>query len=88
MPVSAGPGAFLDSDSYEELEVDESVPASADYAVRISGDSMTPRFVDRQIVFVKEQPTLAIVHWWNVKRQKTMKINKEGSEKSAKDTPT
>lgn len=60
MPVSAGSGAFLDSDSYEELEVDESVPASADYAVRISGDSMTPRFVDRQIVFVKEQPTLAI----------------------------
>jgi phage repressor protein C with HTH and peptisase S24 domain len=58
LPVSAGSGQFLDSDSYELLEVDESVPLSATYAVRISGDSMTPRFVDRQIVYVKQQQTL------------------------------
>ena len=58
IPVAAGLGSFLDSDAYEDLEVDKTVPAEADYAVRISGDSMSPRFVDRQIVFVREQRIL------------------------------
>ena len=56
--VAAGTGSFLDSDSYVELEVDDSVPADADFAVRVSGDSMTPRFIDGQIIFVKKQNTL------------------------------
>lgn len=59
LPVSAGTGQFLDSDRYEPLEVDETVPLSATFAVRISGDSMAPRFADRQIVFVQQQQTLA-----------------------------
>lgn len=58
LPVSAGTGQFLDSENYELLEVDETVPLSATFAVRISGDSMTPRFVDKQIVYVKQQQTL------------------------------
>ena len=58
MPVSAGTGQFLDSDRYELIDVDETVPLSATFAVRISGDSMSPRYVDRQIVYVKPQPTL------------------------------
>ena len=53
--VAAGMGNFIDSDSYEELEVDETIPEGTDYAVRVSGDSMLPRFVDSQIVFVKAQ---------------------------------
>ena len=58
MPASAGTGSLLDSDAYEELEVDDTVPSGVDYAVRITGDSMLPRFIDRQVVFVKEQSTL------------------------------
>ncbi len=58
MPASAGTGQFLDSDGYELIDVDETVPLSATFAVRISGDSMSPRYVDRQIVYVKPQQTL------------------------------
>ncbi len=58
LPVSAGTGQFLDSDRYELIDVDEMVPLSATFAVRISGDSMSPRYVDRQIVYVRPQQTL------------------------------
>ena len=58
LPVSAGTGQFLDSSDYTLLEVDETVPLSATFAVRIRGDSMLPRFQDRQIVYVKQQQTL------------------------------
>lgn len=58
MPVSAGFGSYLDSGDYELIQADDSVPGTADYAVRVSGDSMTPRFMDRQIIFIHEQPVL------------------------------
>ncbi len=58
MPVSAGTGQFLDSSDYTLIEVDETVPLSATFAVRVSGDSMEPRFIDRQIIYVKPQQTL------------------------------
>lgn len=58
IPVSAGLGNYLESSDYEMIEVDNLVPDSADYAVRVNGDSMTPRFVDQQIVFIHEQPEL------------------------------
>ena len=58
LPVSAGTGQFLDSDSYELIEVDESVPLSATFAVRISGDSMTPRYEDGQVIYIKPQQTI------------------------------
>jgi SOS-response transcriptional repressor LexA len=60
IPVAAGYGSFLDSEGYEDFETDETVPEDADFAVRVSGDSMTPRFVNGQIIFVKEQETLEI----------------------------
>ena len=60
IPAAAGYGSFLDSDAYEDFEVDKTVPTEADYAVRVSGDSMTPRFVDGQIAFVKEQRSLDV----------------------------
>ncbi len=56
--VSAGRGLFLDSDHYEQIEVDTTVPEEADYAVKISGDSMMPRFADGQIIYVCQQITL------------------------------
>ncbi len=60
IPASAGTGSFLDSDEYEDLEVDETVSAEADFAVKVSGDSMTPRFIDGQIVFIKQQQVLQV----------------------------
>ena len=57
MPVSAGTGLFLDSDHYELLEA-PNAPAEANFAVRVRGDSMQPRFVDGQVVFVRQQQTL------------------------------
>lgn len=59
MPVSAGTGLDLDGDDYTEIEADPTVPQDASFAVRLRGDSMTPRFVDNQIVFVKATQTLA-----------------------------
>lgn len=58
LPVSAGTGQFLDSSDYRLLELTEADPQGADYAVRISGDSMEPRFTDRQVVYVHRQETL------------------------------
>jgi Predicted transcriptional regulator len=58
MPVSAGNGNYLVGGEYGMIEVENTVPNSADYAVRVSGDSMLPRFVDQQIIFIHEQPVL------------------------------
>lgn len=58
IPVSAGFGNYLDVGTYEMIEVDNTVPGLADYAVRVSGNSMMPRFIDQQIIFIHEQPAL------------------------------
>lgn len=58
IPVSAGLGNYLNDGSYEMFEVDNTVPSLADYAVKVSGNSMMPRFVDQQIIFIHEQPVL------------------------------
>lgn len=58
IPVSAGHGNYLDEGSYGMIEVDNTVPSLADYAVKVSGNSMIPRFVDQQIIFIHEQPVL------------------------------
>ena len=60
LPAAAGTGNYLDSDSYTEIEIDKTVPKNADFAVRVSGDSMEPRFMDGQIVFVKEQSVVQV----------------------------
>jgi SOS-response transcriptional repressor LexA len=60
VPVAAGAGTFLDSDAYEDFEIDETVPDDADFAVKVSGDSMEPRFIDGQIIFIKGQQTLEV----------------------------
>ncbi|MDR0936746.1 MAG: hypothetical protein LBM98_08705 [Oscillospiraceae bacterium] len=36
--VAAGLGNFFDSDTYQDLEVDDTMPDAAGFAVRISGD--------------------------------------------------
>ena len=58
IPASAGVGNFLDGDHFTEIEVGEEVPETADFGICISGDSMEPRFVNGQIVWVQKQETL------------------------------
>ena len=60
IPVSAGLGNYLEDASYGMIEVDNTVPSLADYAVRVSGNSMMPRFVDQQIIFIHAQSSLEV----------------------------
>ena len=60
VPVAAGAGMFLDSDAYEDIEADETVPEDADFAVKVRGDSMEPRFVDGQVIFIRKQQALDV----------------------------
>ena len=58
LAVSAGTGEFLDGADYDTVEVGEEVSPLADFGVRIAGDSMEPRFVHGQIVWVHRQSEL------------------------------
>lgn len=58
LPASAGTGQFLEQSGYETVAVGEDVPASADFGIRLAGDSMQPRFADGQTVWVHRQNTL------------------------------
>ena len=60
LPASAGPGAFLDESTFEMIEVPAYVPSDADFALRVSGDSMEPLIQDGQIIFISKQQTLEI----------------------------
>lgn len=53
--VAAGP-AIEYNDAEAETHYAESVPASADMALTINGDSMEPNFPNGSIVFYKRQP--------------------------------
>lgn len=54
LPVSAGYGVFLDSSDYEEYETTDKLADRADFAVRIQGNSMSPRFKNGQVIFVEK----------------------------------
>lgn len=59
MPASAGTGMFLDEDQFDRISVPkDSVPRGADFGVRVSGDSMEPKYYDRQIVWVQKCDSL------------------------------
>ena len=59
LPVSAGVGVALDGDSTDEITVsDNSRTREADFALRISGNSMEPRYRDGDILLVQETDTL------------------------------
>ena len=59
IPVSAGTGNFLEDSGYEMIEAPEYVPAGADFALRVNGDSMEPLFQDGQVIWIKDQETLS-----------------------------
>ena len=55
LPVSAGAGVFLDDADEGEITIPDTVRTrSADYALRISGNSMEPKYRDGDIILVEE----------------------------------
>ena len=58
LKASAGTGQYLDSDSYDEIEVGDEVSALADFGITLAGNSMEPQFVNGQTVWVHSQETL------------------------------
>lgn len=59
LAASAGPGEFLDGENIVLMRFPESsVPAGADYALRVSGDSMEPVYQDHQLVWVQNCTSL------------------------------
>lgn len=58
LAVSAGTGQFLDGEDYEMVEVGKEVPEGANFGVRVSGDSMEPKFHDGQTIWVHQQRSL------------------------------
>ncbi len=61
LPVSAGLGSFLDGDSAEELEIKATkISSQADFALRVSGNSMEPNFHHGDILLVKRDEEVGI----------------------------
>lgn len=56
LPVSAGEGFFLDDTAAENIDVPLSaIDTGADFALRVSGDSMEPKFLDGDMLLIKSQ---------------------------------
>lgn len=54
-PAAAGSGSFLTSEDYDMIEFDPAnVPEDTDFGIRVTGDSMLPRYVPGQVVFVEQ----------------------------------
>ena len=61
LPVSAGTGVYLDDNHTEPLKIRHTAIAErANYAVRVSGDSMIPEYYDGDIVLVETCPSVNI----------------------------
>ena len=59
--VSAGGGVHLESNEATEISVVETEKTRrADFALRVSGDSMEPRFHDGDILLVENNPEIAV----------------------------
>ena len=55
LPVSAGPGVYLDDTASENIIIpDNEKTASADFALKINGDSMEPKYHDGDILLVED----------------------------------
>lgn len=56
LPVSAGRGALLDGSGSDFITITSGGQSKgADFALRVSGDSMEPRYLDGDIILVHEQ---------------------------------
>lgn len=61
MAVSAGCGTFLDDDTFTEITIPDTAKSSeADFALRISGNSMEPRYKNGDYLLVKSTDTIEV----------------------------
>lgn len=61
LPVSAGPGVYLDESRSEEINIpDNAKTAEADFALRISGNSMEPKFHDGDLILVQGSDSVEV----------------------------
>ncbi len=61
LPVSAGVGVYLDEASAESISIpDSEKTAEADYALRISGNSMEPKYHDGDILLVQNSDSVDV----------------------------
>lgn len=59
-PSAAGSSVPLDGTDFEMILVDNSIPAEADYAVNIQGNSMYPYIQNGDMVYVKKDVELSV----------------------------
>ncbi len=57
LAASAGPGQFLDDGDFRWIDA-AGAPRQADFAVRVAGDSMEPKYHDGDTVYVKAAPSV------------------------------
>ena len=61
LPVSAGPGVYLDDSMADEISIpDNEKTAFTDFALRISGNSMEPKYHDGDILLVENTDSVEI----------------------------
>ena len=61
LPVSAGPGVYLDDSCADEIHVpDNEKTQMADFALRISGNSMEPKYHDGDILLVQDTDSVEV----------------------------
>lgn len=55
-PAAAGYAAPVFGEDFDYLTVTDEVPASAEFAVRVQGDSMAPYIADGSVIYVNHDP--------------------------------
>lgn len=61
LPVSAGPGVYLDDELAEEIQVpDNEKTQAADFALRIRGNSMEPKYHDGDVLLVEDTDAVEV----------------------------
>ncbi|MCR4781078.1 MAG: XRE family transcriptional regulator [Ruminiclostridium sp.] len=57
--AAAGMGNFMDEECFEDMEYPESaVPSGTDFALFVDGESMSPIYINGQVVFVQQCETV------------------------------
>ena len=61
LPVSAGPGVYLDDATAEEIHIpDNEKTDSADFALRIRGNSMEPKYHDGDVLLIEDTDSVEV----------------------------
>lgn len=61
LPVSAGPGVYLDDELAEEIQVpDNEKTQAANFALRIRGNSMEPKYHDGDVLLVEDTDAVEV----------------------------